>query len=623
MMAGTLLLLARRGLGGPLHECLERQPWQHDAVAGRRRRGCARAEAQACRAHRWTPVWHPSICNDLASVLRRSHAASACRRRSRGRSVDRPDALAAGLHGRPHEHGAAGGDGDVRAQRAGLPHACRRAIRSRPRSRSITRSPHGLRDGLRRRVLPEAFVNTTTVQERKRAGARVPPQPARLARRDAGDGQLHRDDGRVRANAGIDVGASFSYAEGWRRHSALRILRRSGRSVERRRSSSDYLSEPGATSRTLGCDRDDRPLSAIAPDWWDYTTLDRDLIDEAARLTPRDLTRLSRPGFTVVLYDTLEEFYLAEALEYIDAWRQSTDDNPVGICGPIGPTEQLPLVARIVNALDLDVRSGHFWGMDEWFDAVDRTRSRRSIIRSASSAPIASCASIASSRRLRMPDAHLHFPKADTTRLPEVVGRRRPLRGDAGRAGRREALGVQRSAAANRQIQGRAAVAAEYRKLTTRVVDLHPLTIAQNARTSGGGNVAAVPTKAITVGPVETWKAEKVSIWHAGTHDNPFGQRLTALMISKADRRHRRCRCRCSPIIRTCSSTISAAGLGRVRWRCTEASSYQLPASWLPAPSVRSYPKNKLEAGSRKLEADKRQYITNAHNVSSVATSRY
>ena len=26
---------------------------------------------------------------------------------------------------------------------------------------------------------------------------------------------------------------------------------------------------------------------------------------------------------------------------------------------------------------------------------------------------------------------------------------------------------------------------------------------------------------------------KKVSIWQAGTHDNPFGQRLTAFMISK------------------------------------------------------------------------------------------
>ncbi|MFM7816100.1 MAG: glucosamine-6-phosphate isomerase, partial [Verrucomicrobiota bacterium] len=75
--------------------------------------------------------------------------------------------------------------------------------------------------------------------------------------------------------------------------------------------------------------------------------------------------------------------------------------------------------------------------------------------------------------------------------------------------------------------------ASEYRKLATRVVDLHPLTLAQNARTSGGGNITMVPTQAITVGPVETWKADKVSIWHAGTHDNPLGQRLTALMISQ------------------------------------------------------------------------------------------
>ena len=45
--------------------------------------------------------------------------------------------------------------------------------------------------------------------------------------------------------------------------------------------------------------------------------------------------------------------------------------------------------------------------------------------------------------------------------------------------------------------------------------------------------VQNVPSQALTVGPVETWKAEKVSIWHAGTHDNPFGMRLTTLMISK------------------------------------------------------------------------------------------
>jgi glucosamine-6-phosphate deaminase len=74
---------------------------------------------------------------------------------------------------------------------------------------------------------------------------------------------------------------------------------------------------------------------------------------------------------------------------------------------------------------------------------------------------------------------------------------------------------------------------AEYRKLRTRIVDLHPMTVIQNARTSGGGNVSLVPTQAASVGPAETWQAGKVSIWHAGVHDNPFGMRLTTLMIGK------------------------------------------------------------------------------------------
>jgi len=41
-----------------------------------------------------------------------------------------------------------------------------------------------------------------------------------------------------------------------------------------------------------------RPLSKLAPDWWDYTTLDPEILADAARLTPRDLLQLSRPGFT-------------------------------------------------------------------------------------------------------------------------------------------------------------------------------------------------------------------------------------------------------------------------------------------------------------------------------------
>lgn len=272
-----------------------------------------------------------------------------------------------------------------------------------------------------------------------------------------------------------------------------------------------------------------RKLSSIAPDWWDYTTLESDILKDVAHLTPEDLLQLSRPGFKVVIYDTLEEFYCAEALEYITAWKQSTPDNPVGVCGPIGPTEQLPLVARMVNELGISLKSAHFWGMDEWF--VDGKEVSPEHPLSFEKADRDLCFNRIR-KDLVMPDQNLHFPKADTDAYRKSWEGVRCALMQGGQGDikhwafndplRREGLYQENPPSPD-----------EYRKLATRVVDLHPITIAQNARTSGGGNITLVPTKAITVGPVETWQAEKVSIWHAGMHDNPFGQRLTPFMISR------------------------------------------------------------------------------------------
>jgi glucosamine-6-phosphate deaminase len=272
-----------------------------------------------------------------------------------------------------------------------------------------------------------------------------------------------------------------------------------------------------------------RPLSKVAPEWWDYTTLDREILDEAARLTPEDLLALSRPGFRVVFYDTLEDFYLAEALEYIEAWRQATEEAPAGICGPIGPTEQLPLVARLVNALELDLRHAHFWAMDEWVVdgkdvGVDHPLSFRW-------ADMTLCFDRIRPD-LRMPEENLHFPTVDLTdyKASWDAARCVVMQGGQGEV-KHWAFNdpVRREGA----YQDAPPTPTEYRRLETRVVDLHPITLIQNARTSGGGVVQNVPSQALTVGPVETWKAEKVSIWQAGTHDNPFGMRLTTLMIGK------------------------------------------------------------------------------------------
>ncbi|MBN2413394.1 glucosamine-6-phosphate isomerase [candidate division KSB1 bacterium] len=273
-----------------------------------------------------------------------------------------------------------------------------------------------------------------------------------------------------------------------------------------------------------------RKKSILAEQWWDYTTIDEKILKDAATLTTKDVLHLSRPGFQVVFYDTLESFYLAEAMEYINAWKQATPSKPAGICGPIGPTEQLPLVAQLVNELNISLKNAHFWGMDEW--CIDDKE-----------VPETHALSFARTDRelcfdrmkpeLKMPEENIHFPKADT--LAEYSRSFDEfycliMQGGQGDVKhwafndpfKREGKYINEPPSPG-----------EYRTLSTRLVNLHPVTIMQNARTSGGGYVVGVPTQALTVGPVETWKSGKVSIWQAGTHDNPFGMRLTAFMISK------------------------------------------------------------------------------------------
>jgi len=272
-----------------------------------------------------------------------------------------------------------------------------------------------------------------------------------------------------------------------------------------------------------------RAVSKVAPEWWDYTTLDREILDDAERLKPKDIQELSREGFIVKFYDTVEEFYLAEALEYVIAWQEATENEPAGICGPIGPTGQLPLVTRIVNELNINLKHCHFWGMDEW--VVNGKEVGLNFPLGFAKANIALCFSRIK-KELRMPEENIHFPKTDTAKYKESWNHARCIVMQGGQ-GEIKHWAFNEPPKREGKYRDNPPLPEEYRKLETRIVDLHPMTLIQNARTSGGGVVQNVPTQAVTVGPVETWKAEKVSIWHPGHHDNPFGIRLTALMISK------------------------------------------------------------------------------------------
>ena len=272
-----------------------------------------------------------------------------------------------------------------------------------------------------------------------------------------------------------------------------------------------------------------RAISKVAPEWWDYTTLDVKILNEAAKITIDSLKGFERPGFKINIYDTVQEFYCAEALEYISAWTHATEDSPSGICGPIGPTEQLPMVAQMVNAMNLNLRNCHFWGMDEW--VVDGKAAGLDFALGFAKADLDLCFNRIRPE-LRMPKENLHFPSENPDEYVKSWDKARCVVMQGGQ-GEVKHWAFNDPVKRTGKYKDSPPSPEEYRKLSTRVVDLHPITLIQNARTSGGGTVQNVPSSAITVGPLQTWKADKVSIWHPGHHDNPFGMRLTTFMISQ------------------------------------------------------------------------------------------
>ena len=268
----------------------------------------------------------------------------------------------------------------------------------------------------------------------------------------------------------------------------------------------------------------------ISSQWWDYTSIDDELLDEIGALSFEDVLGLARSGFKIKIFENLQEFYSAQALEYLTSWKQSTLTNPTGICGPIGPTEQLPIVAKIINDLQIDVRDGHFWAMDEWLDENDNPVGIDHPL-SFAKANYDLCFNRIEPK-LRMPRENIHFPIGDLDEYSSSYDQAKCLVMQGGQ-------GDIKHWAFNDPLKREGKFAdsppsvEEYRALGTRKVDLHPVTLMQNARTSSGGKVATIPDRAVTVGPLETWKSDKVSIWHGGTHDSPFGIKMTAFMISK------------------------------------------------------------------------------------------
>ena len=234
---------------------------------------------------------------------------------------------------------------------------------------------------------------------------------------------------------------------------------------------------------------------------------------ERVRSIPRArLTDHPNPDFRIAVVDARDEFYRRFAEDLVGRIASASEDGRrfVAIL-PVGPMPQYAIAARLINERRISLAHVHTFNMDEYADEDGRT------------APPSWPGSFQRAMRerflalvdaeLRPPEEQVHFPTTDalgdySARI-EDLGGADVCYGGIGWSGHIAFWEPQLGAEFGGDIEA-------YKAAGARLVELHPMTVMQNALHSFGGDWSWVPPKANTIGPREILGARHRSFWLDG-----------------------------------------------------------------------------------------------------------
>lgn len=232
----------------------------------------------------------------------------------------------------------------------------------------------------------------------------------------------------------------------------------------------------------------------------------------AREITREQITQHANPDFRIRVEDDRAALYQAFADDIVDRIRAARDEGRkfVAIL-PVGPVPQYEIAARTINAEGLSLDHVVTFNMDEYADEEGRT------------APESWEGSFKSAmwenffgrvdEHLRPRAENIHFPDsdniADYSRMIEDEGGADVCYGGIGWSGHiafwEPHLGF--------EFEGDLDA---YRAAPGRIVELHPMTIMQNALHTFGADWSWVPPKAATVGIKDILEAKHRSFWLDG-----------------------------------------------------------------------------------------------------------
>jgi glucosamine-6-phosphate deaminase len=234
---------------------------------------------------------------------------------------------------------------------------------------------------------------------------------------------------------------------------------------------------------------------------------------ERVRAIARDqLTEHSNPQFRIGIVDDASEFYTRFAADLVGRIRAaSEEDRPFVAILPVGPMPQYEIAAEMINAEQLSLRHVHTFNMDEYANEDGVT------------APLSWPGSFQRAmfegffdridRELRPPETQIHFPTreaiGDYSARIDALGGADVCYGGIGWSGHIAFWEPQLGAEFDGDLEAWKAAGA-------RLVELHPMTVMQNALHSFGSDWSWVPPKANTIGPREVLGARHRSFWLDG-----------------------------------------------------------------------------------------------------------
>ena len=238
--------------------------------------------------------------------------------------------------------------------------------------------------------------------------------------------------------------------------------------------------------------------------------------EEACRrvrvIKKEEITQHPNPDFHIRVTEGAHEFYTEFALDIVRRiWEEGEAGERLVVIFPVGPMPQYPIAVRIINELRIPCQHVHSFNMDEYADQDGNT------------APPQWPGSFQRAmmeqfwglidEELRPPLEQIHFPTtevlADYGKMIEDLGGAHVCYGGIGWCGHIAFWEAHLGDEFGNDLEA-------FKRAGPRLVELHPMTIMQNALHSFSGDWSWVPPKANTIGPAQIVGAKDRSFWLDG-----------------------------------------------------------------------------------------------------------